>query len=354
MALMRRLKRLRIIQSLIGKLGALYLRIVRVTCRAIYHPTQFHQSFDRHSPCIVATWHGQHLMIPFARRRKDKFDVLVSLSDDGAMYAAAGCFGEFHTLLPDEFSVLTHETVAVAKKRVPVFVGVTSLNSREVVQKMRVVEKSGADGVLVGVPFYFPSTVDNAVRFFREIGEMFPKLNIMIYHNPTLHNIKIPVEAFIEITKNPAVIGMKDSHRELPEFLKLQKIVRGKMSVFVMQTQYFALADIGAAGFWSIDAWMGPWPQLALRDAVARGDRELAEAITLDMMPPAGAPVDLSWRETASKIATKLAGYVDPGPLRPPFLDIPEAVIERQKKRVERWMQLCAKYRSPAPKAQAV
>ncbi|HZS64902.1 MAG TPA: dihydrodipicolinate synthase family protein [Xanthobacteraceae bacterium] len=276
------------------------------------------------------------------------------IRDGGNVIAAAGSFGEFHTLLPEELNVLAHETVAAAKKRVPVFVGVTSLNSREVVQKMKLVEQSGADGVLVGVPFYFPSTVDNAVRFFREIGEMFPRLNIMIYHNPTLHNIKIPVEAFVEITKNPAVIGMKDSHRDAPEFLKLQKVVKGKMSVFVMQTQYFDYADLGAAGFWSIDAWMGPWPQVALRDAVARGDRELAEAITLDLMPAPGVPVDLSWRETAAKIAVKLSGYVDPGPLRPPFLDIPQAVVDRQKKRVERWHQLCAKYRSDIPAAKAV
>jgi dihydrodipicolinate synthase/N-acetylneuraminate lyase len=268
--------------------------------------------------------------------------------------AAAGSFGEFHTLLPDEFEVLANETVAAAKKRIPVFVGTTSLNSREVVQKMKIVEKSGADGVLLGVPFYFPSTVDNAVRFYREIGEMFPKLNIMIYHNPTLHNIKIPVEAFVEITKNPAVIGMKDSHREVPEFLKLMRTVKGKMSVFVMQTQYFNFADHGAAGFWSIDAWMGPWPQLALRDAVARGDKKLAEDITLDLLPPPGAPVNLSWRETASKIATQAAGYVDCGPLRPPFLTIPDEVVERQKKRVERWKQLCTKYRSPVPTAKAV
>jgi hydratase-aldolase len=274
---------------------------------------------------------------------------------DGAnVMAAAGSFGEFHTLLPDEFSVLAHETVAAAKKRVPVFIGTTSLNSREVVQKMKVAEKSGADGVLLGVPFYFPSTVDNAVRFYRDIGAMFPKLNIMIYHNPTLHNIKIPVEAFVEITKNPAVIGMKDSHREVPEFLKLMRTVRGKMSVFVMQTQYFNFADHGAGGFWSIDAWMGPTPQLALRDAVARGDRKLAEDITLDLLPPPGVPLDLSWRETASKIATKLAGYVDPGPLRPPFVEIPEVIVERQKKRVERWKQLCAKYGSSVPTARAV
>jgi dihydrodipicolinate synthase/N-acetylneuraminate lyase len=150
------------------------------------------------------------------------------------------------------------------------------------------------------------------------------------------------------------VIGMKDSHREVPEFLKFMRTVRGKMSVFVMQTQYFNFAEHGAAGFWSIDAWMGPWPQLALRDAVARGDRKLAEDITLDLLPPPGVPVNLSWRETASKIATQAAGYVDCGPLRPPFLTIPDEVVERQKKRAERWKQLCAKYRSPVPTAKAV
>ena len=194
---------------------------------------------------------------------------------DGAnVMAAAGSFGEFHTLLPDEFEVLANETVAAAKKRVPVFIGTTSLNSREVVQKMKIVEKSGADGVLLGVPFYFPSTVDNAVRFYREIGEMFPKLNIMIYHNPTLHNIKIPVEAFVEITKNPAVIGMKDSHRDMPEFLKLHAH-RARQDEHLRDADaVFQSGRPGAAGFWSIDAWMGPWPQLALRDAVARGDRE--------------------------------------------------------------------------------
>ena len=54
--------------------------------------------------------------------------------------------------------------------------------------------------------------------------------------------------------------------------------------------------------------------------------------------------IDLSWRETASKIAIGMAGYVEPGPLRPPFLDIPQEVIELQRKKVERWQRLCAKY----------
>jgi dihydrodipicolinate synthase/N-acetylneuraminate lyase len=269
---------------------------------------------------------------------------------DGAnVIATTGSFGECHTLLPDEFRTLAHESVAVVKKRVPLFIGVTSVNSREAVAKIRMIENSGADGILVGVPYYFPSSVENAVRFYRDIGELFPKLNIMIYHNPALHHVTIPVEAFTAITKNPAVVAMKDSHRTPQEFTELQKIIRGKMSVLVFQGQYATYAPLGAAGLWSIDAWMGPWPHFALRDAVARGDFEAAKAITLDIVPPGQPPANLSWRETASKIAIRMSGYVDPGPLRPPFVEIPAEVTERMTARVERWKKVCEKYRALVP-----
>jgi dihydrodipicolinate synthase/N-acetylneuraminate lyase len=118
---------------------------------------------------------------------------------DGAnVIATSGSFGECHTLLPDEFRTLAHETVAVAKKRVPLFIGVTSVNSREAVQKIKMIDGSGADGILVGVPYYFPSSLGNAIRFYKDIGEIFPKLNIMIYHNPALHHVTLPIEAFKE------------------------------------------------------------------------------------------------------------------------------------------------------------
>jgi hydratase-aldolase len=276
------------------------------------------------------------------------------IADGADVIATTGSFGECHTLLPDEFRTLAHETVAVVKRRVPLFVGVTSVNSREAVEKIKLVDGSGADGILLGVPYYFPSSVENAVRFFRDIGELFPKLNIMIYHNPALHHVTLPIEAVAEIAKIPSAIGMKDSHRDPVEFTKLQKLIAGKISVFCAQFQYFAYADLGAAGFWSIDAWMGPWPQLALRDAIRRGDREAAKAITLDIVPPGTVKPNLSWRETASKIGIRMAGYVDPGPLRPPFVEIPDEVIERQKKRVERWQQICDKYRTPVRALKAV
>jgi dihydrodipicolinate synthase/N-acetylneuraminate lyase len=266
---------------------------------------------------------------------------------DGAdVIATTGSFGECHTLLPDEFRTLAHETISAAKKRVPLFIGVTAPNSREAMQRVKVAVEAGAEGVLAGVPYYFPSSLPNAIRFYRDLAELFPKTAIMLYHNPALHHVTFPVEAFHEFVKIPTVVAMKDSHRTPEQFVQLKQIVKKNIAMFVFQGQYAEYADLGAEGFWSIEAWLGPWPQLALRDAVARGDGAAARAITADIVParrPAGPP-DLTWRETAHKIAVRRSGYVDPGPLRPPFLEVPPEVLENIAKRVERWRQVCAKY----------
>ena len=147
--------------------------------------------------------------------------------------ATTGSFGKFHTLLWEEHQKLIEATVGAAKKRVPVIIGCTSLNSRETMRKMKFINKSGADGVLLGVPFYFSSTVDNAVQIFLDVADAFPKLVIVIYHNPLLHNITLPPEAFHKLVSKPNIVAMKDSHRDPMSFMNLQEVIRGKISVFV-------------------------------------------------------------------------------------------------------------------------
>jgi len=266
--------------------------------------------------------------------------------DDGIdVIATTGSFGEFHTLLLDEFATLARATVEAVAGRVPLFIGCTALNDREAIQKMRIARDVGAQGVLVGVPFYFPSSTENAVRFYHDIAERFPSLAIMVYHNPVLHNVTIPVAAFNKLIHIPNLVAMKDSHREPRQFMQLQQIIRGKITVFVNQLQYYPYAPLGATGCWSIDAWMGPWPLLRLRNAIAEGDAETATQITIELGGEGEGPPDLRWRETAGKIAMGFAGYCNPGPLRPPFVEIPEAVMERARQRAARWQELCAKYR---------
>src|ERR1700692_588035 len=72
------------------------------------------------------------------------------ITDGVDVIATTGSYGECHTLLPDEFETLVRATIEVVDRRVPLFLGCTSLNTREVVAKMRVVQEAGGEGVLIG------------------------------------------------------------------------------------------------------------------------------------------------------------------------------------------------------------
>src|SRR5215207_9519748 len=51
-----------------------------------------------------------------------------------------GSFGECYNVFWDEFKTIASATVEAAKKRVPVFIGTTSPNAREVVRRLKFVQ----------------------------------------------------------------------------------------------------------------------------------------------------------------------------------------------------------------------
>jgi dihydrodipicolinate synthase/N-acetylneuraminate lyase len=265
------------------------------------------------------------------------------VSDGADIIATTGSFGESYALLPDEFETLVRATVETVRRRVPVLVGMTFTHTREYIERMRFIRESGADGVLAAVPFYFPATVDNAVQFYLDLADAYPDFPILIYHNPPLHRVRLPIEAVARLAERPNIVGMKDSHRDVLEFCHLMRLTQGKLAVFVNQTQMFPLGLLGAAGCWSIFAWMGPWPVLRLRDACRAGDWATAQQIGMDLATRA-ANEDLYWRESGSKLAINFAGYCEAGPLRPPFRHIPPEVIESTRAIAKRWGGLVEKY----------
>jgi trans-o-hydroxybenzylidenepyruvate hydratase-aldolase len=230
---------------------------------------------------------------------------------------------------------------------VPVFIGCTNLNPREAIRQAKFAQEAGADGLLLGVPFYYAASVDNAVQFYHDVADALPKMGVMIYHNPTHHRVTIPVSAFKKIAEKPNIVGMKDSHRTPLQFVELCSITKGKMSVFVNQTQMFPYYQLGAAGCWSFNVWMGPSPVATLRDACLAQDWETAKQICLDLEatnrvgPNIG---NLSWRENVFKLSVNEAGYCTAGPLRAPWRIIPQEVKDNSKKIAAYWKTLCEKY----------
>jgi 4-(2-carboxyphenyl)-2-oxobut-3-enoate aldolase len=267
------------------------------------------------------------------------------IQDGVDVITTTGSFGECYNVFWDEFKTIASATVEAAKKRVPVFIGTTSPNAREVVQRLKFVQDIGGDGTLLGVPYYDAQSPEYIAEFYAQIAERFPKLGILIYHNPVNHKVKIPVSVFPKLVQYPNIIGMKDSHRDTREFVRLMEIIRGKISVMTNQAQMFPYYRMGAAGCWSIDAWMGPWPVLHLRNLVRAGKDEEALQVIAAMMSAAGGERPGGNEGATGKLPIEFAGYVNPGPARTPIVKFSETTLERAKKKAESWKKLCDKYR---------
>jgi hypothetical protein len=76
-------------QEALGRSLAGYLRLVRRTNRFTVEPADIYERVRGELPLIIAMWHGQHIMIPFARPDWMPSCSLVSRHGDGGFNAVA-------------------------------------------------------------------------------------------------------------------------------------------------------------------------------------------------------------------------------------------------------------------------
>jgi len=86
---LKHIVRQRWIKVTAGVAVAEYLRLVGKTTRFIFEPEDIHDRLDAETPVILATWHGQHLLAPTARKVWRRMKVLVSRHHDGDINAVA-------------------------------------------------------------------------------------------------------------------------------------------------------------------------------------------------------------------------------------------------------------------------
>ncbi|AWN35356.1 lysophospholipid acyltransferase family protein [Methylobacterium radiodurans] len=83
MSLLKRISRQPAVQTALGALAAAYLGFVRRTNRFTVEPAGGDAWIDGHRPFIAGMWHGQHIMVSFARRPQDRIATIISRNPDG-------------------------------------------------------------------------------------------------------------------------------------------------------------------------------------------------------------------------------------------------------------------------------
>jgi len=87
--MLKRAGRAPVLQRVVGAGLAGYLKFVRRTNRFVLDPPDLFDVIAPDLPAIVAMWHGQHFLMPFARLPEHRAKVMVSRSADGEINAIA-------------------------------------------------------------------------------------------------------------------------------------------------------------------------------------------------------------------------------------------------------------------------
>lgn len=158
-----------------------------------------------------------------------------------------GSNGEAELLTAGERAAVI-ETVA-AEASVPVLAGTGHPGRRETLAVTEAAAAAGADAALVVTPFYYPHDQDDLVAYYREVADA-AALPIYLYSVPAFTGVRLEPETVARLAGHPNVAGLKDSHADIAEFVRTERLVADEeFDLLVGSASVLAVAlDAGATG----------------------------------------------------------------------------------------------------------
>jgi trans-o-hydroxybenzylidenepyruvate hydratase-aldolase len=267
--------------------------------------------------------------------------------------AACGTTGECAALLWEEKRDFVDTVVQVNRKRVPVFAGATALGTKEVVRQMKGLRDVGADGTFVGLPLWQTPTLENSVEFFADLSEAVPDMPVMIYSNSMFFKSNFPTPFWQGVAKKaPTMVTTKVTYG-IGTLLDDIRVAGHQINFMPGQTKTYAaykMARTRITALWSTSAAMGPEPVVALMNAILGDDEKRVDQIWEDMrtvppfFPPGHAEEFPRYNAQSEKWRFNASGYVNCGPSRAPYRDLPDHWKEQGKLHARGWGELRKKY----------
>lgn len=276
-------------------------------------------------------------------------DRLIEAGIDGLL--SLGSLGECATLTWEEKKAFMTTLVETANGRIPVFVGTTTLNTRDTIEQTRFGYDIGADGTMLGIPMWCPPSVDVAVQFYKDVAEAVPQMNIAVYANPEAFKFEFPRPFWAQLAGIRQVVASK--YLGIGALLPDLQSTKGRIKLMPIDFDYYAAARIHpfVDAFWSSGAVCGPLVATTLRELVAEarraGDWAKAEEFNARLAPTAAPLFPEGSHKTFSmynigleKARMDAAGWMKTGPVRPPYHLVPEPYLEGARKSGRMWADI--------------
>ena len=127
----------------------------------------------------------------------------------GALFSL-GTTQENATFTEEEYKKLVAFIIEEVDGKVPVYIGVSSPATHISKSYAKYAESVGADAVFAGGPYYMKVTEDELMQFHRDISESVD-IPYLLYNNPGLAKLGLPVTKIANLTKEGVVSMVKDT-----------------------------------------------------------------------------------------------------------------------------------------------
>ncbi|MDD4615937.1 MAG: 4-hydroxy-tetrahydrodipicolinate synthase [Alphaproteobacteria bacterium] len=199
---------------------------------------------------------------------------------------ACGTTGEAPTLSEEEHSAVVRNIVEAAEKKVPVYAGVGTNNTKHVIENAKRVEKEGANGLLVVSPYYNKPTQKGLYEHFRAVAEATP-LPIIVYNIQGRTAVNVETATLAKLSEDcKNIVGVKEASGSLDQMSQVMRMCR---KGFAMLSGDDGLTlpcmAVGGTGVISTSSNVVPKEMSEMTSAALAGDFAKAREIHFKLYP---------------------------------------------------------------------
>ena len=244
---------------------------------------------------------------------------LVDYVIDGGVHGilAFGSNSEFYGVEPDEQQRGLKIILDQVSGRVPVYMGIGAITTRECIKTAIMAEKEGAQAVSVLAPMFVAPNEDELYEHFSSIAKSV-SLPVLLYNNPGRVGYGMSPRLVSRLAKLPNIVGMKDSSGNMTMTAEYIRLTRGEQfSVMAgKDTMILAALVYGAVGCVAATANVVPKLVVEIYDKFMAGDLKGSLEAQYKLNPFRMA-FDKASFPVATKEAANLIGLNLGNPIRP-------------------------------------
>lgn len=271
------------------------------------------------------------IVTPFNADLSVNFDALKTLVKRQLAAGATGIVpiggtGEYPALSRKERADIVAACVEAAGSA-PVLPGVLSTGYHDALDAGRDFKDAGAAGLMLVTPYYAVGTQEGMRRYFNDYREAID-LPLLAYEIPRRTGASLAPETYSQLADDGAIIGMKYSNYDMPQFLACLREAGDKLAILSGEEPIFAThVSLGAVGGVLASASLYPEYWIKVFDLARQGQLKRA----LDLQFRIDPVLSAIYSETNPGPLKRMMGMagVDMGGVRLPLSDPGEATLAR-------------------------